>query len=398
MPVRIPTNPMKKNSAYRVILHAFVAIASCSPLFINAARATPAEDLFRTFSACDRGFFDKLAAEPDSWSTSMTLEGSSGVMFPVVPDRLRDGRKVQRFQHPLMVGDVELLGYLDDIYEVGGQGKFFDWGFIVKGEKAEIAQKLAPYIADHDQFLPSTDNTWQRGQHWNSGEPVDHWHDGVTPMGQAPAPGTVERVLYVDEGGNDMIAGKGEVEVNCSVQGAVTPELLRQLRPDLDRAAMDVATHSASLASTTPTSVTAHSGSFKITLPAGWTSFIPVGAEQAPMFEIYAKRSDNGPFLFIKSVNALDIVDWVAYSNMYLTGANKNLSPDAAIKYTTVKVNGSDALRADFSMIQGGINMHTVITSIKNDKQILIVLTVVPEVLFTANRAEMERLAQAIQF
>lgn len=390
--------PMKRIVAHTAIMHAFVALLFFIPLFINTAHAGEAEDLFRTFSACDRGFFDKLAAEQDVWARSMVLKADSGVMFPAVTNRLHDGQKVQKFQHPLLVGDVELIGYIDDTYEVNGEGTFFDWGFIAKGATVDIAKKLAPYIVDRDQFLPSTENTWQRGQHWNVGEPVDHWHNGVTPMGHAPEPGTVERVLYVADSDSNMFVAKGEVAVACSVQGAVTPDLLRQLRPDLDAVAIAVAAHPTSVVSTTATMVSAKNGSFKMLLPAGWSLATPQNAGQGVESQITAKRSDNGPFLFVRSVNALDVADWPTYSKQFLAAQNKNLPSNAAIEFRAIKVNGLDALRADFSTVQNGNNLHILITSIKSDKQILYLFAIAPESIFDGNRAEMERLAEAIQF
>lgn len=201
----------------------------------QAGTSTP-EDLFHTFSACDGTFFEQLKAERETWSRYMHIGTYASVGYPVVPNRLREGQRIQMFDKPIDMGDVELVGYYDESSELDGIGKFSYWGFIANGTVEDTVGKIRPYIVDGERLVKDESGVWGRSERRYIGDPIDQWRKETIASNSAPKEGTVERVLIVEA--NESLTGNGRVAIECTVQGALTPALLERVRPDLDEQAM----------------------------------------------------------------------------------------------------------------------------------------------------------------
>ncbi|MSQ20464.1 MAG: hypothetical protein EXR39_13110 [Betaproteobacteria bacterium] len=68
-----------------------------------------------------------------------------------------------------------------------------------------------------------------RSEIWDHKKAAKDWVSAIAVADRAPAAGTVERVLLIEPFDED----KSLTRFGCSLQGAVTPEILRTVRPDL---------------------------------------------------------------------------------------------------------------------------------------------------------------------
>lgn len=162
----------------------------------------------------------------------MRLGTRGSVAYPLVPNRLREGQRIQMFEKPLHVGGIELVGYYDESSEIVGVGKFTYWGFIAKGGVDSTVEKIRPYVIDGERLTKDEVGGWSRTERRYIGDPIDRWSKETIPSNSPPRAGTVERALIFDD--NEETIGKDRVEIQCTVQGALTPALLMRLRPDLD--------------------------------------------------------------------------------------------------------------------------------------------------------------------
>jgi hypothetical protein len=70
-----------------------------------------------------------------------------------------------------------------------------------------------------------------RSEIMNTNDAAYGWVRNDTPVGGTiPSKGSVERVLLVEPAGGELQA---LVRVGCSLQGAVTPEVIKKERPDV---------------------------------------------------------------------------------------------------------------------------------------------------------------------
>lgn len=220
------------NFLIRAILLA-VGISAALPAH---AEGPTSEKLFRTFSSCDRAFFDELRKEHETWSRYMRLGTRGDVAYPIVQNRLREGQRIQMFDKPIYVGSVELVGYYDESSETVGVGKFTYWGFIAKGDVDSTVKKIRPYIVDGERLTKDEVGGWSRTERRYIGDPVDQWTKETIPSNSPPRAGSVERALLIDD--NPELLGKDRVEIECTLQGTLTSALLMRLRPDLDEKEM----------------------------------------------------------------------------------------------------------------------------------------------------------------
>lgn len=227
------------------ILASLVTILVLCPA--TSIATTRDEQLFRTFTACDRSFFETLAAESSHWSAVMDLTTGGGIAYPKVEDRREERTRWQPLRRPLNVNGVTLIAYYDakDLSPTatGTLGKRLFWGFLAEGEPAEVVAKLRPHISDGERVAPAKDVDWPawiRGEWKYANEPLGHWKREEVSLGKDTAPGQVERVLIIE--GTESGPGRKPVTgtvVECSLQGDMLPTLLHLNRPDLDDASIE---------------------------------------------------------------------------------------------------------------------------------------------------------------
>jgi len=202
-------------------------VGSVMALAAQAHAAEPAGTLIGALSSCQKGFFDAVEAKHDALSKIATVQRhAGGTAFIEVTGRAKEDASFVRFSAPYQDADVPLIGYFDEVRDIGTLGKYYSWGFVVQGKVDDIAKQATPRLAEAKR-VRAAEGVYVRSDLWRNG----HWQDDDQLAGNtAPAPGTVERVLLIEDAGPEF---SGAVRIGCSLQGSVTPAMLATERPDI---------------------------------------------------------------------------------------------------------------------------------------------------------------------
>jgi hypothetical protein len=208
---------------------AVVAIASAvGPAFAAGLKAASAVDAMQKFARCDASFFAVLAADPTPFGSAIELTRKGPLATPKVenPWALVRQDGVQAFAQPIEVEGLRLLAWREDAASVPPLGTFIRWGFEVEGPPGRVAVRLNRLLPPHLR-LSRRDEAWTRGEARNNGDPANEWKRPAMPLGVLPKrPNTVDRVLAAERSEEP-----GRTRLYCTLQGAITPDLLKSLRP-----------------------------------------------------------------------------------------------------------------------------------------------------------------------
>ncbi|MBS0344752.1 MAG: hypothetical protein JSS56_29970, partial [Proteobacteria bacterium] len=170
-------------------------LASACALSAGTASAqTPFDDMFRDFTVCDAGFFRNLNRDADAWSKIAPIKSRGDISWFNVPDRNTEGANQVQFNDSSSVAGTPLLAYFDEYSNLGDMGDYFYWGFLVKGQFADVVEKLRPFVHD-DRRLRNKDGVWVRTEVkvLNS-----RWLKIDAPN-EAPGRTRTERVLLIEQ-------------------------------------------------------------------------------------------------------------------------------------------------------------------------------------------------------
>jgi hypothetical protein len=121
-----------------------------------------------------------------------------------------------------------VVGYLDELTPIPG-GVDVSWGFLVRGDLADVASALKGVIWDGKRLRNEPKAAYfVRSEVWRHANAAAGWAKEATENGP-PKPGTVERVFMIEAYDGEPA---GLVRAACSLQGDVTREMLQELRPD----------------------------------------------------------------------------------------------------------------------------------------------------------------------
>ncbi|WP_416759924.1 hypothetical protein ACNI65_23985 [Roseateles sp. So40a] len=195
----------------------------CGAAFAQSAEPRlPIAELTR----CDAGFFNALGAQAEALQAlaPMRKRGSTAI-FEVKPEG--DHVPTVRFSRSVMVEGLEVVGFYDDNNGVPGMLDLHYWGFLVKGKPAEVAKRFKPLIWEASR-LREGGPALVRSEVWTEKRPDDGFRAMVTANEEPPQPGTVERVLLIEEHDEQL------TEFGCSLQSRkMPPAILKAIRPDL---------------------------------------------------------------------------------------------------------------------------------------------------------------------
>ena len=195
-------------------------------LFLTSAHADVFEDTFRDFTSCDASVFRTLHREAATWKTVVPLESIGDYSWIKVKNRLEDRDNHIDFTNSPTVAGLKLLSFIDETTDLDSMGLYYYWGFTVSGTVENVVQKLKPLIHNSER-LRNDGGAFVRTE---IKLPGSRWLPAVTNANTASGVYKVERVLLIepDEG------HKNVVRVSCSLQGGVTADLLKEVRPDID--------------------------------------------------------------------------------------------------------------------------------------------------------------------
>jgi len=183
--------------------------------------------LVHDLSLCDKKFFHALVDHLYEVSKLGNLQTHNDYAFFRVANRRMPSRSMVRFSEPLVVGNIALDGYFDDIVDVNAQTSLISWGFLAPTSVRDAQAALKPFLWDYDRFR-ADGPVFVRSELWEVASPEKGWQKIATESGE-PKPGTLERVFLI-EPSRDV---PRHVRIGCSVQGSVTSSIVQDLRPDL---------------------------------------------------------------------------------------------------------------------------------------------------------------------
>jgi hypothetical protein len=208
---------------------AVVLFLSCSAFVAESKSADPSTNvLLSDLTRCDRTFFETLKKERDAFATVLRFNNATTVAYFRVPDRADPQRSLLRFSAPIRIGTVEVVGYFDEVMGFGESGLALSWGFLVGAPIVEVVSSTESLIWEGKR-LRKDNAVHVRSEVWDHSKASNGWMSAIAVADKAPAVGTVERVLLIESFDED----KSLTRFGCSLQGSVTPEMLRSERPDL---------------------------------------------------------------------------------------------------------------------------------------------------------------------
>ena len=212
-----------------LVFIAVLAVAtSVGPAFAAGLKAPSPVDAMQKFARCDASFFASLASDPNPFGSAIELTRKGPHATPKVRNPWTAVRHdgVQEFAQPIEVEGLRLLAWREDAASVPHLGTFIRWGFEVEGTPERVAVRLNRLLPLHLQ-LARRDEAWTRGEARNNRDPANEWKLPAMPLGVLPKrPNTVDRVLVAERSDQP-----GRTSLYCTLQGAITLDLLRSLRP-----------------------------------------------------------------------------------------------------------------------------------------------------------------------
>jgi hypothetical protein len=207
---------MKKS----LISTAFIA-ATC---FAGAAQAQISTDLFATFSRCDSSFFKQLLQQPIVRMDSAALGQGEGIAWIKVPDRTGKNTTRLRLPENTTLAGLPVVQYLDDITNLEFAGMYYTWGFVIQAPVEVTRRALLPHIYQ-SQRLHADDNSYVRVDVKVGTSP---WQAETQAVTQAVGTSKTERAFLIERDDDAE-----QTLVSCNLQGKVTPDILREIRPDV---------------------------------------------------------------------------------------------------------------------------------------------------------------------
>ncbi|PHV15043.1 hypothetical protein GQ37_019750 [Janthinobacterium sp. BJB1] len=191
-----------------------------------AAQAQISDATLRGLSACDASFFRSLQQDGAALAGSVPLATRGDASWIKVPNRNQAQAGSIEFAAPVRAGGVTLLGYTDEVSDLGSLGRYYSWAFLVAGKVDAVYRQLQPLIHDARR-MRADDGAYVRSDVRLPGGP---WQAFASASGVAAGRDKVERVFLIEPHGEL----DGVVRVGCSLQGGVDAALLREARPDID--------------------------------------------------------------------------------------------------------------------------------------------------------------------
>ncbi|MWN90417.1 hypothetical protein GQ597_06865 [Gilliamella sp. Pra-s65] len=209
-----PIKMIKKFIALFVIFYSFTASADTLPLIDSLIQCTP--DFFKVV------YTNKEDLEKH---TSIKIFEKNQAYISI-ENRSNADKNYVYFKTPITYKDLTITGYYDSSMDLGKIGKYYFWGFIIDNDINQIKETL-----NGVDWKNMEDNLLYIGNPMirSINDDIQVWHKNtgtVVGVKTIPAPDTTEKLLLLEKGPNMNL-------LVCSIQGIVTPTLLKQERPDI---------------------------------------------------------------------------------------------------------------------------------------------------------------------
>lgn len=218
-----PSPNLNRRGVMRKVSSVFLIGVTLFAGMSSQAQAALNEESLRAFALCDGSFFKRLKVDLASNTQAIPVATKGDISWIKVPDRTKHNSVA--FKTPITMTGLQLVAYFDENLSMKDFGQFYYWGFNVNGEINNVVQQFktltkdgARIVADGDAFARLEVNIG--GQGWKPVNPVS---------GTIPGKGRAERILLFEKHEHQA----GIVRVSCSLQGDISAEMLRTIRPDI---------------------------------------------------------------------------------------------------------------------------------------------------------------------
>jgi hypothetical protein len=194
-----------------------------------AASAPPSDNVLVDLSRCDRTFFETLRRHSIELASNPHFATGPNYAYFKVADRTNAEHSLRKFSPPLKLGSMDVIGYFDELMNMGENSTFVAWGFLLRAPIGDVIKTTQSLLWDNAR-LQQDGQIYARSEVWDQAQQETGWQKVVTPGASEPQPGTVERVLMIEPYEKDPALTR----FGCSLQGAVTREMLRDARPDIE--------------------------------------------------------------------------------------------------------------------------------------------------------------------
>lgn len=222
-----------KCTALLLPLLSLMSLALTTSAMADSPSAPPSDDILIDLSRCDRAFFETLQRRATDLAINKHFVKAPAFGYFKVSDRGDPARSFVTFAKPLKVGGVQLTGYFDQLFPLGDHDVFVAWGFVLKAPLADVIKTMQPVLWDNDRLQPDG-QMYARTEILDLSQPDNGWQKVVTPGGTELQAGMIERVLIIEPYDKDPAFTR----FGCSLHGAVTPDVLKAARPDIDAKAL----------------------------------------------------------------------------------------------------------------------------------------------------------------
>lgn len=188
------------------------------------------QEFFQKFAQCDLSFFQWLKQHQQHFSNHVSLIEKGNLAYFDTP-LLDNGFHYVKFKTPITIQGITLTGYhftradatdmeftQDDVNHFNS---YYFWGFTTKEPTLQRTIRKLPQF----NFTAYQDVRLSNMQMILDTRKSSKWVNQSFAMGVEVKPYQVEKALFIQ--------GNYEPEINCSVQGTISPQLLKRLHPEL---------------------------------------------------------------------------------------------------------------------------------------------------------------------
>ncbi|WP_455845175.1 hypothetical protein [Pantoea agglomerans] len=179
-----------------------------------------ANTLTQSLTRCDASFFSEIYHQRTSISrvAPLTFDQQHHAWFKAPPE----GNGKVWFAQPLQELNLTLIGYhlqTSDLTEIN-YGKYYYWGLIIKESPEAVMSALnqLSWNKAGDDYIAQAMIKADKNSAWGK--------NNQAVSGIAPEKGSTEKLLMLSQSNEGTL-------LLCSIQGNVTPDMLKSLRPDL---------------------------------------------------------------------------------------------------------------------------------------------------------------------
>ncbi|MWP50207.1 MULTISPECIES: hypothetical protein [unclassified Gilliamella] len=192
--------------------------------FVTSADKLP---LIDSLVLCSPNFFKDIyinKEELEKHTDIKLIDQNQAYIY--VENRADIAKNYVYFTHPITYKNLTITGYYDSAIDLGKMGKYYFWGFIIDNDINQIKETLnfVEWKNMEDNLLYIANPKIR-----NINDDLQTWYkntDTVVGVKTIPVPDTTEKLLLLEKGPNMNL-------LICSIQGIVTPALLKQERPDI---------------------------------------------------------------------------------------------------------------------------------------------------------------------